>query len=188
MSAASFIAFGAVFVGISLGLSLFFSVALLLWGPFLRRMGPWVERRAATAALVLPPVLAFGLVAVLAVDSVRALSDGTDHCLDHAHHLHLCLMHGGAWGAHPWALCLVISSAIFVAVRFTLSAWAHLGAQRFAEMGFPLPPLSEQSQIVAEVERRLSVADEVEAQLNANLKRAARMRQAILKKAFEGRL
>jgi type I restriction enzyme, S subunit len=51
-----------------------------------------------------------------------------------------------------------------------------------------LPPLAEQEQIVAEVERRLSILREVEAEVEANLKRAARLRQAILKRAFEGKL
>jgi type I restriction enzyme S subunit len=52
----------------------------------------------------------------------------------------------------------------------------------------PLPPLAEQERIVAEVERRLSVVDELEATVTANLQRAARLRQAILQKAFSGDL
>lgn len=52
----------------------------------------------------------------------------------------------------------------------------------------PLPPLSEQRRVVAEVERRLSVVEELEAVVDANLKRAERLRQSILKLAFEGRL
>jgi type I restriction enzyme, S subunit len=51
-----------------------------------------------------------------------------------------------------------------------------------------LPPLEEQRVICAELERRLSIVDEIEAQVAANLKRAARLRQGILKRAFEGRL
>lgn len=51
-----------------------------------------------------------------------------------------------------------------------------------------LPPLAEEQRIVAEVERRMSVIDEMEAAVEVNLKRAERLRQAILKLAFEGRL
>ncbi len=71
--------------------------------------------------------------------------------------------------------------------RWTVNI-AHLGAGRFAKLPFPLPPLTEQQRIVAEVERRLSVADELEAVVDANLKRAERLRQTILKRAFEGKL
>jgi type I restriction enzyme S subunit len=42
--------------------------------------------------------------------------------------------------------------------------------------------------IVTEAERRLSIIDELEAQVGADQKRAERLRQAILKCAFEGRL
>lgn len=52
----------------------------------------------------------------------------------------------------------------------------------------PLAPLPEQRHIVAEVERRLSIVDELEAQVAADLKRAGRLRQSILKRAFAGRL
>lgn len=65
---------------------------------------------------------------------------------------------------------------------------AHLGAQRFAAVEFPLPPLAEQHRIVAEVDRRLSVLDALELSVDANIARCARLRQAILKRAFEGRL
>ena len=52
----------------------------------------------------------------------------------------------------------------------------------------PLPPLAEQQAIVSEVGRRLSVADEVEKTVAAELKRAEQLRQSILKKAFSGGL
>jgi type I restriction enzyme S subunit len=51
-----------------------------------------------------------------------------------------------------------------------------------------LPPLAEQHQIVAEVERRLSIVAGAEAQVDANLRRADRLRQSILKQAFSGQL
>jgi len=52
----------------------------------------------------------------------------------------------------------------------------------------PLPPLVEQQQIVEEIERRFSVADEVEKAIDNSLKQAERLRQSILKRAFEGKL
>jgi type I restriction enzyme S subunit len=51
-----------------------------------------------------------------------------------------------------------------------------------------LPPLAQQTRIVAEVERRLSVVEELEAVVSSNLQRATRLRQSILQKAFTGEL
>ena len=42
--------------------------------------------------------------------------------------------------------------------------------------------------IVAEVDRRLSVLDALDATIDVNLARCARLRQSILQRAFEGRL
>ena len=55
-------------------------------------------------------------------------------------------------------------------------------------MPLPLPPSAEQRRIVAEVERRLSVIQQVEATVETNLERANRLRQSILKQAFSGKL
>ena len=52
----------------------------------------------------------------------------------------------------------------------------------------PLPPLEEQRRIVAEVELRLESARAVESAVKTGLKRAAWLRQAVLRSAFEGRL
>ncbi|MEI8282090.1 MAG: restriction endonuclease subunit S, partial [Armatimonadota bacterium] len=60
-----------------------------------------------------------------------------------------------------------------------------LGLTRMVNIEFGLPPLDEQDRIIAEVERRLSVADTVEASLNQQLIRATRLRQSILAKAFQ---
>lgn len=64
----------------------------------------------------------------------------------------------------------------------------HLTLGRFKSVPFPLPPLAEQHRIVAEVDRRLSVLDAIELTVNADLARCVRLRQSILKRAFEGRL
>jgi len=68
----------------------------------------------------------------------------------------------------------------------TGSAQPKLTQAALNRIPVPLPPLTEQARIVAEVERRLSVGVELEAAVSSNLKRASRLRQSILKRAFEG--
>ena len=53
---------------------------------------------------------------------------------------------------------------------------------------FPLCSITEQHQIVQEIESRLSECDNMEATIAASLQQAEALRQSILKKAFEGRL
>ena len=52
----------------------------------------------------------------------------------------------------------------------------------------PMPPLDEQREIVAEVRRLLSIAQQVHEQCSACHTRSDRLRQSILKDAFEGKL
>jgi len=65
---------------------------------------------------------------------------------------------------------------------------AHLGAGRFSEIEFPLPPVAEQAAIIEEVDRHFSLIDAAEKAINLSMARAARLRQSILKQAFEGKL
>ena len=65
---------------------------------------------------------------------------------------------------------------------------AGFNTNLLASLDVPLPPMAEQKRIMNEVERRLSVIDEVEAAVEANLTRADRLRQSILQKAFSGEL
>lgn len=55
-------------------------------------------------------------------------------------------------------------------------------------MAVPLPPLAEQRRIAAEVEHHLSVITKLDAVVAANLKRAAGLRQSVLRSAFAGQL
>ena len=73
-------------------------------------------------------------------------------------------------------------------VRSQQVGQANVNGTKLAAMPIPLPPLPEQHRIVAEVERRLSVIQQTEATVDANLARAERLRQSILKQAFSGRL
>ncbi|HET7562990.1 MAG TPA: restriction endonuclease subunit S [Rhodanobacteraceae bacterium] len=65
-------------------------------------------------------------------------------------------------------------------------ALTHFNTKSVAAIPVPLPPMAEQERIVAEVECRLSLIEELEAALTANLQRATRLRQSILQRAFVG--
>ncbi len=73
-----------------------------------------------------------------------------------------------------------------------LSQFAPATAQKninldvLQKVAIPFPPLAEQKRIVAAVERRLSVVDEVATATNANFQRGNRLRQSILSVAFTG--
>lgn len=81
-----------------------------------------------------------------------------------------------------------------VSVREQLSGKARgqtrpgLNGEILRHVAIPTAPMMEQHRIVAEVDRRLSVIDELEATMEVDLKRAERLRQSILKRAFEGKL
>ena len=61
---------------------------------------------------------------------------------------------------------------------------ASINMTKLSAFPVPLPPQAEQQRIVAEVDRRLSIVREVEAEVDANLKRAQALRQAVLARAF----
>lgn len=65
---------------------------------------------------------------------------------------------------------------------------AGFNTNLLAMLDVPLPSVAEQDQIISEVERRLSVADQIEKTINTSLKQAERLRQSILKRAFAGKL
>ena len=68
------------------------------------------------------------------------------------------------------------------------TAQKNLNLKVLSDLAVPLPPLAEQRRIVAEVEWRLSVIQQAEATVEANLTRTERLRQSILKQAFSGKL
>ena len=75
-----------------------------------------------------------------------------------------------------------------IAGKGTGTTFDAITGNQLKNFEIPLPPHPEQQIIVAEFERRLSVADEVEKTVTTELKRAEQLRQSILKKAFSGGL
>jgi type I restriction enzyme S subunit len=61
---------------------------------------------------------------------------------------------------------------------------AAVYAKDLLPLAVAVPPRAEQTRIVAEVDRRLSVIEELEATVAANLQRASRLRQSILQRSF----
>ena len=70
----------------------------------------------------------------------------------------------------------------------TATTVAYMNKNACNSVPVPLPPYTEQQRIVAEVERRLSLIDQLEKTIEADLARANRLRQSILKRAFAGQL
>jgi type I restriction enzyme S subunit len=66
------------------------------------------------------------------------------------------------------------------------SGLQHIHLEDLRADCLPLAPLEEQSRVVTEVERRLSIVEELEAAVTVNLQRATRLRQSILKQSFSG--
>ena len=81
-----------------------------------------------------------------------------------------------------------VKNGVFAKLGSITTNIGHLTLIKFKSAPFPLPPLAEQARIVSEVERLLSVANEVDAQVQAQVARVRRLRQAILGWAFEGKL
>jgi type I restriction enzyme, S subunit len=95
-------------------------------------------------------------------------------------------------GCHPDYVSYFINSvfgrAWIVDVVSQQVGQANVNGTKLQALPIPLPPIAEQTRIVAEVERRLSVVEGLETVVSANLQRATRLRQSILQKAFSGDL
>jgi len=132
MAAASLIGFGLVVITVSMLTSLLLSGALVRFAKRLHEVGPRAGRRAATLAVILPPLIGVIVSGTIAASSLLAYFAGQDHCLGHGHHLHLCPIHGAQWLSEPWAVAAMAFFGTFVIVRLGQTVWGHVSAQRLA--------------------------------------------------------
>lgn len=65
---------------------------------------------------------------------------------------------------------------------------ASVNQGQLGSMPIPIVCYEEQNKIVAEIERHFSIADQIEQTVKQGIKQSNRLRQSILKKAFEGKL
>ena len=103
---------------------------------------------------------------------------------------HVAILKRPLLGVYAYLLRAMASGFVFRQAerKATGTAQQTLGLASLRSMLVPLPPFAEQHRVVAEVDRRLSVLDALDTTLDVNLARCARLRQSILKRAFEGRL
>ena len=84
----------------------------------------------------------------------------------------------------PKYLNLALSYYPFIPLTTGSTGRRKLTKAALMAASISVPTLLQQQEIVAEIDRRMSIARGVEAQVDANLKRAQALRQAVLTKAF----
>ncbi len=65
---------------------------------------------------------------------------------------------------------------------------ASINQQDVLATPVPLPPLAEEDRIVTEVFHQVSILEEIRTEIEKDIRRADKMRQSVLKRAFEGKL
>jgi type I restriction enzyme S subunit len=118
-----------------------------------------------------------------------AIWDGSINPCVHQNHLIKVRLSAGC--LPNWAVCWLLSLDGRNCIRNVASSTSGLYTLSVGKVGglpVPLLPLDEQRCIIAEIDRRLSLVNEILAQVDANLKRAESLRQSILSKAFSGQL
>ncbi len=118
MQPGSLVGFGVVFVVLTWTLSALSLLVFRVARDWLRRVGPAAERRAVELVATIPVLLGGVVVAILLVRSGL----GADHCREHHHEAHFCLMHGGTWSGRVWAVTLVSLAGVVMLVRSAVLA------------------------------------------------------------------
>lgn len=70
----------------------------------------------------------------------------------------------------------------------TSGSMAKINQKHLRNIPFPLAPLEEQEHLIGRLDHIMSIVDESQKSVNNEIKRAQRLRQSILKRAFEGNL
>lgn len=123
--------FALVFVVTAWTVSALGALVLAHARPWLQRVGPMAERRAAETVAIVPIVLGILTVATLLVQSAV----GVDHCEAHGHHAHLCITHGAQWIERTWVVVgLAIVAATFLGRTVIVAASFLRGARSIREL------------------------------------------------------
>lgn len=131
MSIGAIAGFALVFVVTTWTLSALGALAFAQARPWLQRVGPMAERRAAQAVALVPVALGVLAVATLLIQSTL----GVDHCEAHGHHAHLCVTHGAQWIERSWVVvALSIVTATMLGRTVIVAASFLRGARSIREL------------------------------------------------------
>lgn len=103
----------------------------------------------------------------------------------------VCIVRTGAAGVDPIWLAHALNSPEVRAAIATLQSGStrkRISRANLCSIPLPIPPLDEQFRIRQEADRLMSLIEELQHSLLVQTSRAGRLRQSILKWAFEGRL
>ena len=118
------------------------------------------------------------------IGRVALWNDAIPNCV---HQNHLIKVRFGDEVLPEWALIWMLSPVgrhEIEQVSASTSGLHTLSVGKVSRLPIGVPSLEEQSRIVAEVDRQLSILRGVEAEVNANLQRSQALRQATLVQAF----
>lgn len=103
---------------------------------------------------------------------------------------HIGLIRPAFHNISKWLYYLLQTNHVFIQAQNAATGTAQKTVALNSLRKFLVPYCApqEQSQIVQEIETRLSVCDNMEATIKESLEKAEALRQSILKKAFEGKL
>ncbi len=93
----------------------------------------------------------------------------------------------------PFVSARYVAYAIRTQTRYmeelsTATTIAYLNKDNCNSVPLPLPPLREQERIADELARQMSIISDMDTEVDKSLRRADRLRQSILNRAFEGKL
>ena len=103
---------------------------------------------------------------------------------------HIGLIRPSSHSSSKWLYYLLQNNHSFIQAQNAATGTAQKTVALHSLRKFLIPYCSpqEQSQIVQEIETRLSVCDNIESTIRESLEKAEALRQSILKKAFDGKL
>lgn len=127
----------------------------------------------------------FVLSRIGTIGKTRFLPLGRDYCLSHA----LVVIKVNTTRVDKrWLRYVISSRSVLSQAREGVQSVGvpDLGMGKIRGFEIAIPPIEEQLRIAGEVDRRLSIVHEVEAEVDTNLQRAQALRNSVLAKSFEG--